>query len=376
MLLNDYFAKKSQYPNHYFMRITFVLLLLTTVLLACTKSKSGIEPSNQQKKLNQLQLQAAANYSQQKGGSGVLVMQDGQIIFENYHNGADHNTATHIQSGTKGFFAAVTALAIQEGLITSYEENISETITEWQNPSLHPGKRQIKVKHLVSLTSGLSQNLDQIWGEHPTATNIYDYVVNHLSLVFAPGSRFQYGPSHFYVFGVFLKRKLQKAGIYQDPLQYLTTKILQPIGATYDNWVLDQSGNPHIPNGCYITPRNWVKFGQLLLQKGKWNNNQLIREQLVQELFLPKADNQGYGTFLWLNNQGGDAGLSGAPSAPQGAAGGLMYYGGYTDIIGSLGAGKNRLYIIPSLNTVIVRQTLGDRADFSDNDFLELLLPK
>jgi CubicO group peptidase (beta-lactamase class C family) len=358
------------------MRISLVLLLFTTVLTACTKSKTEDDPSNQQKKFSQQQLQSAANYSQQKGGSGVLVMQDGQIVFESYHNGADQNTATHIQSGTKGFFAAVAALALQEGLITSYEENVSETITEWQNVSLHPGKKQIRVKHLVSLSSGLSQDLDYIWGENPLAPNIYDYVVHNLSLVSAPGSHFQYGPSHFYVFGVLLKRKLQKAGINQDPLQYLTSKILQPIGVSYSNWVHDQAGNPHLPNGCYITPRNWSKFGQLLLQKGKWNNQQLIGENFVKELFLPKGGNSGYGTFFWLNNQGGDAGLSGAPPAPAGSTGGFIYYAGYTDIIGSLGAGKNRLYIIPSLNAVIVRQTLGDTAEFSDNDFLELMLPK
>jgi hypothetical protein len=42
------------------------------------------------------------------GGTAVLVMQDGQVIFEDYHNGADQNTATHIQSGTKGFWAPET----------------------------------------------------------------------------------------------------------------------------------------------------------------------------------------------------------------------------------------------------------------------------
>ncbi|GET28500.1 hypothetical protein SD074_07020 [Prolixibacter sp. SD074] len=52
----------------------------------------------------------------------------------------------------------------------------------------------------------------------------------------------------------------------------------------------------------------------------------------------------------------------------------MLYYT-YEDIIGCLGAGKNRMYIIPSLNAVIVRQAIEDTGDFNDNDFLKLLLP-
>ncbi len=53
---------------------------------------------------SQEQFMNAASYSRQMGGIAVSVMQDGRIIFEDYHNGADQNTATHIQSGTKGFW--------------------------------------------------------------------------------------------------------------------------------------------------------------------------------------------------------------------------------------------------------------------------------
>jgi CubicO group peptidase (beta-lactamase class C family) len=355
---------------------TFFGILLLFVLFACKKSAAPVPPPDTKKEFIQGQMLAGAEYSRQKGGAAVLIMQNGQIVFENYHNNANENTPTHIQSGTKAFFAAVVALAIQDGYITSYDENVSETITEWQNTTLHPGKSLITIRHLVSLTSGLSQDLDYIEGANPLASDIYSYVVNNLRVVSTPGTRFQYGPSHYYAFGVFLKRKLQKAGINQDPLQYLETRILQKLGVNYTNWVHDQAGNPHIPNGCYLTPRNWVKFGQFLLQKGKWNNQQLIAESFVNDLFVPKANNTGYGVFLWLNQQGGDPTSAGVPMAPAGSLGGFIYYAGYTDIIGGLGAGKNRLYIIPSLNAVIVRQSLDDTAAFSDNDFLELVLPK
>lgn len=320
-------------------------------------------------------LQKAAQYSAQRGGSAVLVMQNGEIIFEDYHNGADENTATQIHSATKGFWAVATAAAIEDGIITGYNEVIADTITEWKNITLHPGKKQITLSHLVSLTSGLSQDIAFIQGEKPLARNIYRYVVNNLRLNFMPGTRFVYGPSHYYTFGEFLRRKLRQQGIDQDPLEYLEERIFKPIGLEYQKWIYDEAGNPHIPNGCYITPRNWVKFGQLLLQKGAWNGKQIVARDLMEALFVPQGVNAGHGVFLWLNRPGGEppAGQA-ARKAPENAAGGFIFHDGYTDIIACMGAGTNRMYIIPSLNAVVVRQSPGDKSYFSDHDFLALLL--
>jgi hypothetical protein len=61
-------------------------------------------------------------------------------------------------------------------------------------------------------------------------------------------------------------------------------------------------------------------------------------------------------------------------AAPPGSPGGFMYHNGFTEIIGALGAGKNRMYIIPSLNAVILRQTLQERDDYDDHTFLSFLL--
>ncbi len=144
----------------------------------------------------------------------------------------------------------------------------------------------------------------------------------------------------------------------------------------YERWALDAAGNPHIPNGCCITPRNWVKYGQLLLQKGLWNNEQIVAEELIETLFVPQGVNAGRGVFLWLNLPGGEPSAGQvARKAPENAPGGFIYHGGYNNIFACMGAGTNPMYIIPSLEAVIVRQSPGDWAYFSDNDFLVLMLP-
>ncbi|MDP1832228.1 MAG: serine hydrolase [Geothrix sp.] len=319
------------------------------------------------------QLAAAAEYSRARGGTAVVVMQHGALVFEDYQNGANADTATHVASATKAFWACALAAAIQDGLVSGYDERVSDTITEWKDSTLHPGKQLITVGHLASLSSGLSQDVDYIQGTTPLADDIYDYVVNNLRLYYLPGTTFEYGPSHYYAFGVLLQRKLALAGTPMNPLEYLQTRILTPLGIEYVNWEHDVAGNPHIPNGCTLTPRNWVKLGQFFLQQGWWNGREVIASTRMAELRVAAGPNPGHGRFLWLNQPGGYP-PAGLPLPPPGISGGFIYYGGYTDIVAALGAGKNRMYIIPSLNAVILRQTLLESDAFEDTEFLSILL--
>ncbi len=314
----------------------------------------------------------AASYSEDMGGAAVMILQNDSIVFEDYHNGADTSVVTHIFSATKAYWSMIAAAAKEAGLISSYDEYVAETITEWQNNALHPGKQLIRIEHLLSLSSGLSQDVLQLQGADAAADDLYQYTVDSLDLNFIPGTNFQYGPSNYYAFGVLLQRKLNSAGIQQTPLEYLDSLLFGPIGLEYDSWVHDNAGNPHIPNGCYLTPRNWMKFGKLLLQKGRWENTQLVDSTLVEEMFVANGPNPGHGKFLWLNSVDGYGSFP-FQSAPAGSTGGFIYHDGYTDIVAGMGAGKNRLYIIPSLNAVVLRQTLQEQDNFDDHTFLSYL---
>ncbi|SIS47872.1 CubicO group peptidase, beta-lactamase class C family [Zobellia uliginosa] len=348
----------------------FILSMISLFPIGCSNSDDNaneVVPEAEDPFTTE-QLSDAANYSKEKGGSAVLVMTDGSLIFEDYHNGADQDTAPHIYSATKLYWSAVAALAKQQGLI-DYEEYVSNTITEWQDTGLHPGKNEIKIKHLLTLSSGLSQNFMTISDE----SDRYQYAIDELNMVSTPGEKFSYGPSNYYIFGVLLERKLQEKGITKTPLEYLESEIFDKIGLEYESWTHDEAGNPNIPNGCYLTPRNWVKFGQFMIDKGNYNGTQIIETSLLEDMFVATGPNPGHGNFCWLNNVNG-YGLNPLDAAPDGSSGGIMYYHGYTEIIGGLGAGKNRMYLIPSLKTVIIRQTTLEEDTFEDNEFLEFLL--
>ncbi len=343
-------------------------------LVACQTSPTSPDDVGPASAFNHASLESAAAYSAVHGGSAMLVWENGATIFEAYV-GADEGSAQHIHSATKAFWAAAAAAAIEDGLIDGEDERVAETITEWKDTNRHPGKDLITVEHLLTLSSGLSQDLEQIQGLDASEPDIYRYVVDELRLVAPPGTRFQYGPSHYYAFGVMLQRKLIAAGMDKSPLVYLQSRILSRIGVAVDDWVHDAAGNPHIPNGCYITPTQWAKFGRFLLQNGEWEGTQVIRADLMTALRTPSARNPGHGRFLWLNTRGG-MGVLPSQVAPANSVGGWIYHDGHPDLFGALGAGKNRMYMVPALRAVILRQSPNEDDGFVDNEFLRLALAR
>jgi len=334
-------------------------LLVNSVLLMSTAKDSSLASFN---------FQSAANYSKAMGGYSMLVLEGDRIVFEEYHNGCSADTPVHMHSATKGFWSMVVAALIEDEIISGYDEKVWKSIDEWQKP-WYLLKHRITIRNMVELTTGLEQDVDAIQGhENYTAYDIYNHTINNLSFRTFPGRDFQYGPSHYYLLGALMESK----GL--NPLTYLEQRIFDPIGLRYDTWTFDPSGNPHIPNGAYLTAREWVKYGKLLRDKGNWNGTQIVNQQLVEQLLIPSERNPGHGKFLWLNTKNGFGYPEWFMKAPEGSKAGFIYHDGFEDLFAAMGAGKNRLYIIPSLDLVIVRQSNHESDRFNDHEFLDRLL--
>ncbi len=311
--------------------------------------------------------QAAADYSAKHGGLAVLVMIDGKMVFERYDNGHAADKLTHLHSATKGFWGPVVAAMIEDKLIESFDELACETLTEWKDD---PRKRTITVRHLLQLNAGLAQDVVNLQGhDRPTlAPDLYKHAVG-LKAASDPGERFVYGPSCYYALGELMKRKL--AAKKQTPLDYLKARILDPIGVKVGKWVQDKSGNPHIPNGAYLTAGDWARYGQFLLQGGQWDGKQIVKRELLDEFYTPSKANPGHGLAIWLNRPGG---RGATPLQKANAEAGFIYPAGVPDLFAALGAGKCRMYVIPSLKMVALRQCDSARDAYQDDVFLGLLL--
>lgn len=297
----------------------------------------------------------AALYSEEHEGLAVLVYEDGERVFEAYQNGFNAKKSQHIYSGTKSFAPVVALVAEREGLLT-LDELASDTITEWKGD---PKRAAIKIRHLLDFTSGLRINDREM--HSPKTRDKYASAIA-CRAASAPGAVFRYGSCHLMAFGELFRRKLEAASAKEkDFVDYLRARVLDPIGCKVAFWLRDGKKNPALPYGAFMTAREWAKFGQLILDKGRHKKRALLPEKALAQCFRGTKANPIYGLNFWLVGKRLHRADRRIPKDTVAAAG--MY--------------KQKLFIIPSRRLVIVRfGKTGVRSSFQDRGFLGALFAK
>ncbi|HYR21655.1 MAG TPA: serine hydrolase [Chthoniobacterales bacterium] len=339
------------------MTARFVALSFLAIIVSAPSSIADIQPGN---------CARAASYSENKRGFSMLVMQNGRTVFEHYANGGGADLRCKIFSGTKSFWGIAALCAVRDGLI-KLDDRVADTITEWKND---PRKSQIAIRQLLNQTDGIEP------APHLHSESIRDRnaAAIQLPLAAAPGSAFTYGPSHLQIFAEVLRRKLNG----RSTISYLDENVLSPLGLTSLEFKKDFRGNPLPASGFELSAREWGRFGELMLGHGSYHGKQIIPANLLGQAFIGSSANPSYGLTFWLNRQAPNAreidlekeldlkwqrahwtGICVCRAAPP-------------DTVVALGSNYERLFIIPSLNALIVRQ--GWSAKFSDAYFLRLVL--
>jgi CubicO group peptidase (beta-lactamase class C family) len=308
----------------------------------------------------------AAKYSESNRGVSMFVMQNGRTIFEHYANGGMVEMRSPIFSGTKNFWGIAALIAVQNHLF-QLDDRVSDTITEWKND---PRKSQITIRQLLNFTDGIETAVHL----HRESIRDRNAMAIHLSIVAAPGSVFTYGPSHLQIFSELLRRKLNGRGT----VSYLEEHVLQPLDLSNLEYKKDRRGNPLPASGFELTAREWARLGELVLGHGNYHGRQIVSASLLRQAFTGSNANPSYGLTFWLNAQAPRAreidiekeidlpwerarwpGITICSRAPP-------------DMVVGLGSGYQRLFVIPSMNALIVRQ--GWSSKFSDTHFLRLVL--
>ena len=282
--------------------------------------------------------QPAADYLRSCSGHALLVYRDGRLLFEAYLNGHEREVPHRLASGTKSFVGVLAVMAVADGLF-KLDDLVADTLTEWQGDAR---KSRVTIRQLLTLTSGIAGG--EV-GEVPS----YREAVRLAEAKFPPGEKFQYGPVPFQCFGELLRRKLAPR---KDTVGgYLKRRLFDPIGLKPAFWRKDEDGNPDLPSGALLTATEWAKFGLFVLNKGAVDGKQLVAEKLLAECAQGTPANPTYGLTFWLNA---------ADERPR-------------DLVMAAGAGKQKLYIVPSLRLLVVQLAEAPRR-FQERELMRLVL--
>jgi len=271
------------------------------------------------------------------GTESVLVATNGKIVYENYYDGFTVNTPHDTRSASKSIASALIGIALDEMIIESVDEKLYDYIPEKYQYTKDSLKSNITIKNLLTMSSGLDVGDKAEEGYYQDESeDSWLKTVLEAPMIHKPGTYTDYGSANPFLLGVYLNNRLEQ------PLEfYMQEKFFEPLGIT--NYILntDDTGiQPYYGGGLHITPRDFLKFGQLYLNKGTWNGKRIISEKWINESLESHtrledvSDKNEYGYLWWHNN--------------------YMVKGRNIKSIEARGAGGQYVFIIQELNTVIV----------------------
>ncbi|MFM9872403.1 MAG: serine hydrolase domain-containing protein [Fimbriimonadaceae bacterium] len=288
----------------------------------------------------------AWEYAKARGSDALVVMVDGKVVYE-VGDVDDKNQI--LASGTKSFCGTAMACAVQDQVISGWDEKLEVAIPEWKEDA----RGDITYGQLLGLNSGLDTKTS---GGSFTAPPEAEILA--VKKKFDAGRRFEYGPMPFNVFSLALERKLKGEKI-QD---YLERRVLKPLGIDVSYARINDEGRVQIAGMGRCSPKDWVKLGELWRNNGKLNGKLLWDAKTFSEVSKNHGPGAQYGLSFWLSPEG-------SPRNGGGAS------GEFEGMFLAAGAGKQLNIVIPMENAVVVRtgRNQGVAGEFSGNELLRLI---
>jgi CubicO group peptidase (beta-lactamase class C family) len=229
---------------------------------------------------------------------GVALFVKGRLIGEKYADGFNKDSLATSWSMAKSFYAALVGISIDRGEISTLDDKVSQYLDAYKDD-----RRDITIRQLLNMTSGLEMPVD----EHEKMFFEKDHLAyaKNVGLEKVPGEVFEYNNVNSMLLAEIL---FQATGLSADRL--LKERILNKIGM--DNVTLwkDSAGNPLTYCCIDTTVRQYARFGLLFARGGKWQDQQIIPRQFVENTFQFESDGmpndnlqirRGYSLHWWIS---------------------------------------------------------------------------
>ena len=228
----------------------------------------------------------------------LLVLRNGKIVAESYpHDPEDAFRIENIQSCTKSFTSILTGIALKMNYINSLDQTISSICPDYFTN--HQDKKNITVSNALTMKTGINfVNGDHTELLYSTDESSVDLILS-LPSNYEPGIVFQYNDGAPQLISAAIQEK------YGKPLSAFADNFLfKPLGITDWKWESAHDGITFGAVSIYLKPRDLAKFGQLLLQNGKWENKQVVDSSWIAIATEPIVTSDGpgpsYGYYFWV----------------------------------------------------------------------------
>lgn len=227
-----------------------------------------------------------------------MALRHGKVIcecnFAPYPKGMWHIT----HSMCKSITGMAIGMLIEEGKL-KLDENIYDIFPDHINAFSKIFRPVITVENLLTMTSGITFNESGIVSGNDWLGSFLNASVNG-----KPGTEFQYNSLNTYVLSAIVTKRTG-----ETLTEYLTPRLFGPLGITKYYWETCPKGITKGGWGLFLCAEDMAKLGQLYLQRGKWNGQQLVSEYWIEistaRHLKTQNDTYGYGYQLWMEQRPG-----------------------------------------------------------------------
>jgi CubicO group peptidase (beta-lactamase class C family) len=268
----------------------------------------------------------------------VLVSRHGKLVLEEYFHGEHRDKLHETRSGAKSVTATLLGAAMQAGVRLALSTPVYEVMNGGTfPPDLEPRKRAMTLEHLLTMSSGYfcddndpeaPGNEDRV-SEQTEDPDLYRYTLR-LPMAMAPGEKAIYcsiNPN--------LALGVLGRATGESPMLIFDRLIGVPMKIRRYGWPVDAAGNPYGGGGVKLLPRDFMKFGQLMLAGGLWQGRRILGRDFVARASSPRVriGTRDYGYLWWVED--------------------LPYRGRTVRTFSALGAGGQVATVVPELDMVI-----------------------
>ena len=269
---------------------------------------------------------------------GLLIARHGKLVLEEYFHGEHRDRLHDTRSAAKSVTATLVGAAMQAGAPLEVSTPVYQVMNGGAFPAdLEPRKRAMTLEHLLTMSSGYycddsnpdaPGNENGIWDRNEPDFLQYTLTV---PMAFAPGDTAIYCSANpNLALGVLAR------ATGEFPLYLFDRLLARPMHIDRYGWTMDPSGNPYGGGGVQFLPRDFLKFGQLMLDDGMWQGRRILSSAFVARASSPlyRMGDRGYGYLWW----GAD----------------MPYGEGTVYTFSALGNGGQNLTVVPDLDLVIL----------------------
>ena len=270
-------------------------------------------------------------FVEEKNSKAFIILKDGKIVVEEYFGTFTQDSIWYWASAGKSLMGVMVGLAQEDGYL-SIEDPTSDYLGEGWTSCLLEEERLITIRHQISMATGLDDSLEPVG----SIDNCFD--PECFQCLAAPGTRWAYHNSAY--------------RIVQDVMEEAT-------GTTKNIYTRVRLGNRIGMSGFWINyifysrARDMARFGLFTLARGNWEGEAVLSDTAYFNAMTHSSQqmNPSYGYLWWLNGKpsyllpGLQFSFNGSllPEAP-------------ADLIAALGKNDQKIYVVPSMGLVVVRQ--------------------